>query len=510
MDFIHDRAARAVSEQMPRKSGESTKPTVAPASKVSLQAPSAPRGMGARETQLFIDKLIKENWSLKLDITLQRKAEEKLRAKAEKAEALEKRVQKLEKANQDLAQQLGQRDNALQEAFDVILKSDTDKSSLQQTQAQSKTLLLKLAALSNADNAAATPAQKVSYTDEWVFSDTPSPRKSAKPINALKGSTLSLATTESFDDSQAEVDDYSDRMIGEMSLCSEFDSTREYELEAMGYVSSAPLLEAFDVIYKLDTDRSSSLQAQSKTLLLISAVLSNTNSAAAATTKHIRTPAQKVFENTPSPTQSAEPTINLLEGSALSLGTNNSFETSKAWSDDYSDRLIEDMSLVSEFDPTREYDLEAVGRPSLFFTAQSSWPADTRYFAIAYTERSSQHAKSKTLLLKLAALSNTDNAAATPAQKASTYTYDGVLENTLLPKKLAKPINALLKGTMGRFSTPLVKVNKHLAEELKKRDLALQEAFDVIYELDTDKSSSQQAQTPSSAIPPAEKAYTDD
>lgn len=82
---------------------------------------------------------------------------------------------------------------------------------------------------------------------------------------------------------------------------------------------------------------------------------------------------------------------------------------------------------------------------------------------------------------------------------------------------------------MGRFSTPLVKVNKHLAEELKKRDLALQEAFDVIYELDTDKSSSQQAQSktlllkvatlsntdnvvtaPSSAIPPAEKAYTDD
>ncbi|KAL8776148.1 MAG: hypothetical protein Q9194_003330 [Teloschistes cf. exilis] len=136
MDFIHDRAARAVGEQMPRKSGESTKPTVAPARKVSLQAPSAPRGMGAKETQLFIDDLIKENWSLKLDITLQRKAEEKLRAKAEKAEALEKRVQGLEKLNQDLAQQLGQRDNALQEAFDVILKLDTDKSSLQQTQTQ--------------------------------------------------------------------------------------------------------------------------------------------------------------------------------------------------------------------------------------------------------------------------------------------------------------------------------------------------------------------------------------
>ncbi|KAL8636524.1 MAG: hypothetical protein Q9228_006091, partial [Teloschistes exilis] len=155
--------------------------------------------------------------------------------------------------------------------------------------------------------------------------------------------------------------------------------------------SSAPLLEAFDVIYKLDTDKSSSLQAQSKTLSLILAALSNTNSVAAATTNHIRTPAQKVykytddwvFENTPSPTQSAKPIINLLKGSALSLGTNNSFETSKAWSDDYSDRLIEDMSLVSEFDPTREYDLEVVWRPSLFFTAQNSWPADTRYFAIA-------------------------------------------------------------------------------------------------------------------------------
>lgn len=51
MDYIHDRAARAVSEQLPKKSGNSANIMVAPAKKATLEAPQAPRGMGAKETQ---------------------------------------------------------------------------------------------------------------------------------------------------------------------------------------------------------------------------------------------------------------------------------------------------------------------------------------------------------------------------------------------------------------------------------------------------------------------------
>ncbi|KAI4205076.1 MAG: hypothetical protein LQ350_000703 [Teloschistes chrysophthalmus] len=260
MDYIHDRAARAVSEQLPKKSGNSANIMVAPAKKATLEAPQAPRGMGAKETQNFIDKLIKENWSLKLDITLQRKAEEKLRAKAEKAEELEKGIAGLEKTNKDLVEQMAKRDHALEEAFKLICSLETDEKSA--GQAPSKTLLLKLAALSNTDSAAATsPATtgtvtinhihtpKVSsYTDDWVFEVTPSPKKSAKPtithlppaeIINLNGSTLSLRTTNSFEAS----DDYSDRFIEEMSLCSEFDPDREYDLEAMVWRKQQPSVE---------------------------------------------------------------------------------------------------------------------------------------------------------------------------------------------------------------------------------------------------------------------------
>ncbi|KAI4205075.1 MAG: hypothetical protein LQ350_000702 [Teloschistes chrysophthalmus] len=40
---------------------------------------------------------------------------------------------------------------------------------------------------------------------------------------------------------------------------------------------------------------------------------------------------------------------------------------SSRMSDDYSDRFIEDMSLCSDFDPDKAYDLEEMGRSSLFF-----------------------------------------------------------------------------------------------------------------------------------------------
>ncbi|KAL8667028.1 MAG: hypothetical protein Q9202_000950 [Teloschistes flavicans] len=280
MEYIHDRAKRCASERVPKNPDDRmSKSTAAPARKVSMQAPLAPRGMGLKETEIFIDKLVKENWSLKLDITMQRKAEEKLRAKAEKADELEKRTQDLERSNEDLAQEvervkkdsaqeLQKRDLALQEAFDVIDKLETDTKSVYK--AQSNKLLLKMAALSILDSAAAaspdttstsgateylrTPERKAKYTDDWVFDDSPSPTKPIKPIEptvnilpspaptrdrtaiSTTSSTLSLRTASSFETSKPGYDDYSDRDIEEMSLVSNFDPTRDYRLEAMGYM----------------------------------------------------------------------------------------------------------------------------------------------------------------------------------------------------------------------------------------------------------------------------------
>ncbi|KAL9577729.1 MAG: hypothetical protein Q9212_006179 [Teloschistes hypoglaucus] len=261
----------------------------------------------------------------------------------------------LEKAKKDLADELAKRDlalndRALKEAFELINALDINPKSA--NQAKSKTLLLKLAALSNTDSAGAAT----------------SPVKSTKPAIAvlpspdLNESTLSLYTTSSVEASKASLDDYSDRLIEEMSLCSDLNPDKAYDLEEMGRASLffppptlsgspeqlAPEYEIFrnhllkdpqcptaqritKICEKRQLDKSihhpsffrksdqkSVQQVQSKILLLKLAALSNTNSAAVATSPtttsaaantNIRTPTQKVstytddwvFEDTPSP-----------------------------------------------------------------------------------------------------------------------------------------------------------------------------------------------------------------
>ncbi|KAL8633371.1 hypothetical protein Q9189_000906 [Teloschistes chrysophthalmus] len=117
----------------------------------------------------------------------------------------------------------------------ILIEQRASPAGLEKTNkdlVQSKTLLLKLAALSNTHSAAAgtspittstaatinirTPSQKVSkYTDDWVFEDTPSPKKPTTThpgcygaaINPT-GSVLSLRTTNNFETSKAASDYY--------------------------------------------------------------------------------------------------------------------------------------------------------------------------------------------------------------------------------------------------------------------------------------------------------------
>ncbi|KAL8692246.1 MAG: hypothetical protein Q9218_002699 [Villophora microphyllina] len=221
MDLIHDKAKRSMSEQLPGN--------IAPARKTStINAPSATVAMGVRASQQLIDKLTKENFSLKLSITMQSQAEQALRKKAAKAELLDKKIQELERANEAMAQQLRQltessaqelakRDVAIKEAFDVIC----------QLEAKRMTSFLKETTLNHADSTAVpNPAAA-------------SPSLPVKPIlmpkrptaTSTASLTSSLATSQSSEGSEDPCE-----LLEKMSIVSDFDPRRDYDMEArMGH-----------------------------------------------------------------------------------------------------------------------------------------------------------------------------------------------------------------------------------------------------------------------------------
>ncbi|KAL9118406.1 MAG: hypothetical protein Q9187_005047 [Circinaria calcarea] len=116
---ISENASRRSSQETRRSSQENRR--TRQAGVPPLQSFPAARDMGLRAQEAHLDKMIKENFSLKLDIFFNREHNAKMEAKMqelEKEKAQHKlRVSQLEETNERLSKELERRDEAVREAI---------------------------------------------------------------------------------------------------------------------------------------------------------------------------------------------------------------------------------------------------------------------------------------------------------------------------------------------------------------------------------------------------------
>ncbi|KAI9741314.1 MAG: hypothetical protein M1834_003031 [Cirrosporium novae-zelandiae] len=86
----------------------------------SMTGLSKPKEMGAREMDAYVARLNNQNFDLKLEIYHRRKQSALLEDQLRKLKDIETQKEELQHLNQELMQQLEKRDNAVQEAVDII------------------------------------------------------------------------------------------------------------------------------------------------------------------------------------------------------------------------------------------------------------------------------------------------------------------------------------------------------------------------------------------------------
>ncbi|KAL8733079.1 MAG: hypothetical protein Q9181_003700 [Wetmoreana brouardii] len=224
MDIFHEKAQRAKKQANERQAQSSP---IAPSdAKINPQprrasGPLGPSPMGVRESQQYIDRITKENWALKLEIMQQRKQNEQLEARLQKAAILETKFQELHQANENLRQELVKRDRALEEAFDVICHleamSEFPKNNCQlgakseSNKGKTSNSLLNLPAVSHTESVIASDpisqhSKETSHVsepkeggDDLMFRRTPSPTKVSKPGSSLLQHLIQSNDTSSTD-----------------------------------------------------------------------------------------------------------------------------------------------------------------------------------------------------------------------------------------------------------------------------------------------------------------------
>ncbi|MCJ1355512.1 MAG: hypothetical protein MMC33_005504 [Icmadophila ericetorum] len=98
---------------------------------VNNRAVSGSKEMGVRETDEYIESLIKQNFDLKLELWQRRQRAEALEKKMERIEAVERMNEELLKTNQDLRNEIAKRDQAIQEAVVMICELEEKMTQLE-------------------------------------------------------------------------------------------------------------------------------------------------------------------------------------------------------------------------------------------------------------------------------------------------------------------------------------------------------------------------------------------